>query len=58
VHVPDDVLDEFKAYWREQKKLRADWTATFKSRVRQLASRGVLKKKPFNIEEWGREEEA
>ncbi len=43
VRIPDDVLEEFKAYWREQKKLRTDWIATFKSRIRQLVSRGVLK---------------
>lgn len=43
VRIPDDVLAEFKAYWREQKKLRTDWIATFKSRIRQLVSWGVLK---------------
>lgn len=58
VCVPQDVLEEFKAYWREQKKLRTDWTATLKSRVRQLVSRGVLKPKQFDLQRWGREEEA
>ena len=43
VDVPEDVLDEFKAYWREQSRLRSDWIATFKNRLRQLVSRGLLK---------------
>lgn len=56
VSIPQDVLEEFKAYWREQKKLRTDWTATLKSRVRQLVSRGVLKPKKFDLKAWGQEE--
>ena len=43
VTIPEDVLDEFKAYWREQTKLRTDWIATLKSRIRQLVSQGRLK---------------
>jgi hypothetical protein len=43
VQIPEDVLTEFKSYWREQTKLRSDWTATLRSRVRQLVARGILK---------------
>jgi hypothetical protein len=42
-HIPDDVLQEFKAYWRVQKQLRSDWTATFKNRLRELSARKILK---------------
>ena len=42
VQIPADVLDEFKAYWREQSQLRTDWIATLRSRIRQLVARGIL----------------
>jgi len=43
ITIPEDVLDEFKDHWRQQPKLRDAWTATFKSRVRQLVAWGRLK---------------
>jgi hypothetical protein len=49
VRIPEDVLTEFKAYWREQTKLRTDWMATFKSRIRQLVARGILKPKKRDV---------
>lgn len=46
VEIPDDVLAEFKDHWRNEKKLRTDWGATFKSRIRQLVNWGNLRPKP------------
>lgn len=43
ITIPDDVLREFKNYWREKKALHVDWEATFKNRIRQLVGWGVLK---------------
>jgi len=42
VVVPEDVLREFKAYWREQARLRSDWKATLQNRIRVLVSKKVL----------------
>lgn len=49
--IPDDVLREFKNYWREKKNLHTDWDATFKNRIRQLFAWGVLK--PGKEDVWG-----
>lgn len=48
VVIPDDVFREFKTYWRDQpeKKLRSDWDATFRNRIRELAARGTLRPQP------------
>ena len=43
LQIPQDTLDEFKGYWRGQAKLNSDWDAAFKSRIRALVSKGVLK---------------
>lgn len=40
VSIPDDVFQEFKDHWMKEPdaKLRINWTATFKTRIRQLVS--------------------
>lgn len=50
VEIPDDVVLEFKNYWREQKTLYTDWEATFRNRIRQLVSKGILK--PVKKDVW------
>lgn len=45
IDIPGDVLGEFKNYWREKKQLYTDWDSTFKNRIRQLISLGILKPK-------------
>ncbi len=42
VEIPDDVVREFKDYWRTKAKLRIDWEATLKGRVRQLVGWKIL----------------
>lgn len=42
VKIPPETLVEFKDFWRESKRLRTDWDATFKNRVRQLVGFKVL----------------
>lgn len=49
VTIPADVLTEFKNYWRDKKRLYSDWDATFKNRIRQLASWGILKPKKQDV---------
>jgi hypothetical protein len=49
VQIPEDILREFKGYWRTQPKLRTDWDATFKNRVRELVARKVLKPKQESV---------
>lgn len=51
VQIPADIESEFKSFWRDQKNLRSDWPSTFRSRVRQLVSLGILKPKATNV--WG-----
>lgn len=43
VRIPNDVLDEFKGWWRGQDRLNTDLVASFKSRIRLLVTKGVLK---------------
>lgn len=43
VTIPAYVLEEFKDRWRDEKKLRSNWSATFKNRVSQLVGWGQLK---------------
>lgn len=40
VSIPDDVFQEFKDHWLKEPdtKLRINWTATFKTRIRQLVN--------------------
>jgi hypothetical protein len=42
---PDDYVDEFKDYWRAEhdKKLKGDWQATFRNRLRWLKDNNKLK---------------
>jgi hypothetical protein len=42
---PDDYIPEFKDYWRaiEDKKLKSDWVATFRNRLRYLKDHNQLK---------------
>lgn len=44
VTIPDDVFREFKAYWLNlpNSKLRSDWDATLKNRIRTLVAKGIL----------------
>lgn len=45
VVIPVDVFEEFKGFWLDQpdKKLRTNWEATFKTRIRTLVTNGVLR---------------
>lgn len=42
VEIPDDVVREFKDHWANATKLRMDWDATFRNRIRQLVGWKVL----------------
>ena len=53
VSIPDDVFQEFKDHWMKEPdtKLRINWTATFKTRIRQLVSWKTLVPKQQGIVE-------
>jgi hypothetical protein len=54
VVIPEHALVEFKDYWREQKRLRTNWGATFQNRVCALIRAGVITPKPLDPRETAR----
>lgn len=43
ITIPDDAVQEFVDYWKNQKVLHDDWPATFRNRIRYRIEHGWLK---------------